>query len=172
MRRLILQWSAKGWYFDYNFTGSLTVTETILMSSYGLSVFGCVLVLEILTTVSMPLTTRPKTVCLLSSHDVGTTVMKNWLPLVLGPAFAMLMVYGRSCFNLGWNSSSNSSPHRDSPKRIKHVPILKIVKIFFLYMHKTWIKCGCLANVFDYLTLNQYCHKIYLTEKSPKVSNI
>jgi hypothetical protein len=33
-------------------------------------------------------------VCLSSNQGVGTVVMKNWLPLVLGPAFAMLKVYG------------------------------------------------------------------------------
>ena len=32
---------------------------------------------------------------------VGTTVIKNWEPLVLGPALAILTVYGRSCFRLG-----------------------------------------------------------------------
>lgn len=36
---------------------------------------------------------------------VGTTVMKNCEPLVLGPLLAMLSVYGRSCFSEGWNSS-------------------------------------------------------------------
>ena len=46
---------------------------------------------------------------------VGTTVMKNCDPLVLGPALAMLTVNARSCFKVGWNSSSNSPPHIDSP---------------------------------------------------------
>jgi hypothetical protein len=45
----------------------------------------------------------------------GITVMKNCDPLVLGPAFAMLSVYGLSCFNIGWNSSSNSCPHIEVP---------------------------------------------------------
>ena len=31
-------------------------------------------------TTSIPSTTRPKTVCLLSSHGQGTVVMKNWEP--------------------------------------------------------------------------------------------
>ena len=30
----------------------------------------------------------------MSSQGVGHTVMKNWDPFVLGPAFAMLTVYG------------------------------------------------------------------------------
>ena len=38
------------------------------MSSYGLSVFGCIFALLMFWTVSIPLTTRPNTVCLLSSH--------------------------------------------------------------------------------------------------------
>jgi hypothetical protein len=46
---------------------------------------------------SKPLMTRPKTVCLLSSHGVGTVVIKNCDPLLLGPAFAMETVNGRSC---------------------------------------------------------------------------
>ena len=46
---------------------------------------------------------------------VGAMVMKNWEPLVLGPALAMLTVKGRSCFSDGWNSSSNSPPQMDSP---------------------------------------------------------
>ena len=50
-----------------------------------------------------------------ASLTVATTVMKNWEPFVSGPALAMLSVYGRSCFKEGWNSSSNSSFHIDSP---------------------------------------------------------
>ena len=46
---------------------------------------------------------------------VGTTVMKNWEPLVFGPALAMLTVYGRSCLKFRLNSSSNSPPQIDSP---------------------------------------------------------
>ena len=46
---------------------------------------------------------------------MGTTVIKNCDPLVFGPALAILTVYGLSCFNVGWNSSSNSPPQIDSP---------------------------------------------------------
>ena len=46
----------------------LTVTFTILISSYGLSVLGLVLTFEIFRATSIPLTTLPKTVCLLSNH--------------------------------------------------------------------------------------------------------
>src|SRR5690606_6499183 len=41
------------------------------------------------STTSMPSVTLPNTVCLPSSQSVFTWVMKNWLPLVLGPALAM-----------------------------------------------------------------------------------
>lgn len=115
------------------------------MSSYGLSVFGFVLALQIFCTTSMPFVTRPKTVCLLSNHGylwekkaskfnliehqwkkkwlmrlsnkitVGKTEIKNWLPFVFGPAFAMESVYGRSWRNDGWNSSLKSPPQMDSP---------------------------------------------------------
>jgi hypothetical protein len=56
--------------------------------------------------------TKVQTATLLT---VGITVMKNWLPFVLAPAFAMLKVYGRSCLRFGWNSSSNSPPQMLSP---------------------------------------------------------
>lgn len=46
----------------------LRVMFMILMSSYGFSVFGCTFVSLIFWHTSMPLRTRPKTVCLLSSH--------------------------------------------------------------------------------------------------------
>ena len=31
----------------------------------------------------------PKMVCFPSSHGVGASVMKNWLPFVFGPLFAI-----------------------------------------------------------------------------------
>lgn len=49
-------------------------------SSYGLSVLGLVLTLLMFCTTSMPLTTLPNTVCLLSSQGAGITVMKNCDP--------------------------------------------------------------------------------------------
>lgn len=47
----------------------------MLTSSYGLSVLGLTFTLEILCTTSIPLVTRPNTVCLLSSQgcDGGQT---------------------------------------------------------------------------------------------------
>lgn len=42
--------------------------EIILISSYGLSVFGFVFALQMFCITSIPFTTRPNTVCLLSSH--------------------------------------------------------------------------------------------------------
>ena len=46
-----------------------------------------VLVFSIFLTTSMPSTTWPKTTCLPSRKGVGTVVMKNCEPLVLGPPF-------------------------------------------------------------------------------------
>ena len=44
----------------------------------------------IASTTSIPPVTRPKTVCLPSSHGADSvTTMKNWLPFVFGPAFAI-----------------------------------------------------------------------------------
>ena len=51
-----------------------------------------VFTLPIASTTSMPSTTLPKTGCLLSRKLLFTRLMKNWLPPVLGPALAMLMV--------------------------------------------------------------------------------
>lgn len=49
----------------------------MLMSSYGLSVFGLTLELEILWTASMPLVHLPNTVCLLSSQGCRETVTQK-----------------------------------------------------------------------------------------------
>lgn len=53
--------------------------------------------------------------CQTRQLTVGTTVTKNCEPLVPGPAFAILSVYGRSCLSVAWNSSSNSPPQILSP---------------------------------------------------------
>ncbi len=50
----------------------------------------------ILSTTSWPFVTWPKIVWWPLSHGVGTCVMKNWLPLVLGPLFAMAKTPGLS----------------------------------------------------------------------------
>src|ERR1043166_7828400 len=57
--------------------------------------------LEILFATSCPSTTSPKIVCRLSSHGVGATVIKNWLPLVFGPEFAIDNLPGLACCNDG-----------------------------------------------------------------------
>lgn len=46
----------------------------------------------------------PKTVCLPFNQEVITVVMKNWLPLVFGPALAMLNRPATSCFRLKFSS--------------------------------------------------------------------
>lgn len=43
-------------------------------------------------TMPIPWHTRPKMVCLPSSHWVGARVTKNWLPLVSGPALAIARI--------------------------------------------------------------------------------
>lgn len=50
----------------------------------------------------------PKTVCLPFSQEVMTVVMKNWLPLVFGPALAMLNRPATSCFRLKFSSYKSS----------------------------------------------------------------
>ena len=55
---------------------------------------------------SCPFSTFPKTVWRPSRWGVATWVMKNWEPLVPGPAFAMESTPGPSCLRSGENSSS------------------------------------------------------------------
>ena len=76
--------------------------------------FKYVSTFSIARTTSMPLFTSPKTTCLLSRCGAGPQVMKNWLPFVFGPAFAMLRSPALVC--LKWKaSSSNLPPYIDSP---------------------------------------------------------
>ena len=107
------------------------------MSSKGRSLL-LHLAASMVDTTSMPATTRPNTVCLLSNQGHGTVVMKNCdpattkgtrivnlgmacqtlprcIPFVFGPPFAILTVKGRSWRKLWWNSSSNSPPQMLSP---------------------------------------------------------
>lgn len=57
--------------------------------------------IQLIVRAAIPL---PKTVCLPFSHDVMTVVMKNWEPLVLGPALAMLSKPATSCFSAKFSS--------------------------------------------------------------------
>src|SRR4029079_16065036 len=60
---------------------------------------------EIASTTSIPLLTWPKTVCLPSSHGHASAVtMKNWLPFVFGPAFAIASAPRTT----GWSLNSSS----------------------------------------------------------------
>src|SRR5207244_13100587 len=71
------------------YSGSATETLSMTTSSCGLSRASRGSS-EILSTTSMPSVTRPKTVCFPSSHDAASVLtMKNWLPFVFGPAFAI-----------------------------------------------------------------------------------
>ena len=56
-----------------------------------------------------PSTTSPKTTCLPSSHEVTTVVMKNWDPLVLGPALADERSPGLVCLSLKLRKESQVS---------------------------------------------------------------
>ena len=69
-------------------------------------------------TTSIPFTTLPNTVCLLSNHGVATVVIKNWEPLVFGPALAIESVNGLSCLKLQYDQEScHYKPIRDIHKR-------------------------------------------------------
>ncbi|PON93901.1 LOW QUALITY PROTEIN: hypothetical protein TorRG33x02_102910 [Trema orientale] len=64
-------------------------------------------------TTSIPCTTLPNTTCFPSSHGASAVQMKNWDPLVPGPALAMDRTPGPVCF-LTKFSSGNLAP-MDSP---------------------------------------------------------
>ena len=63
--------------------------------------------MEIASATSCPSVTLPKIVCPPARCGVGATVMKNWLPLVFHPAFAIAKMPGESNDRLGNISSSN-----------------------------------------------------------------
>ena len=67
-----------------------------------------------LSRISRPYTTFPNTVCLPLSQGQGTNVMKNWEPLVLGPALAIDSSPGTSCFSLKFKSGK-VRPYMDLP---------------------------------------------------------
>ena len=58
------------------------------------------------STTSLPYDTFPKTTCLPSNHGQGTNVIKNWDPLVLGPALAIERRYGYVCLILKFSSGT------------------------------------------------------------------
>ena len=88
---------------------STTLAFNIFTSSIGRSSTP-VLTNPILCTTLKPLFTLPNMVCFPSKKGVGARVMKNWLPLVCGPLFAILRTPAPVCFNDGCISSSNFSP--------------------------------------------------------------
>src|SRR5581483_8865667 len=76
---------------------------------------------EIASTTSIPPVTWPKTVCFPSSHGHASAVtMKNWLPFVFGPAFAIASAPRAT----GWalNSSSNVYPGPPVPVPVGSPP--------------------------------------------------
>lgn len=83
----------------------LTVMLMMLMSSYGFSVLGLTLALEILWTTSMPLVHLPNTVCLLSSQgcrsesrghrseDVWIFISMHSTEIISGGTTSALLLY-------------------------------------------------------------------------------
>lgn len=96
-------------HYSSSASPSTTRVARILSSSTGLS-SAPVGTSPMRFTIAMPFLTRPKMVCLPSSHGVGASVMKNCDPLVLGPEFAMLSTPAPVCLRAGEISSSNFSP--------------------------------------------------------------
>lgn len=95
---------------------SIILAFNILTWSTGLS-SAPVLTSPIRCTTLSPLFTLPKIVCFPSSQGVGARVMKNWLPFVLGPLFAILKMPAPVCFKPSWISSANFSPYMELPPR-------------------------------------------------------
>lgn len=67
------------------------VTLRILISSIGRS-WLLVSTMPMRFRTPMPWQTRPNILCLPSSHCVGASVRKNWLPFVSGPALAIARI--------------------------------------------------------------------------------
>lgn len=81
---------------------------------------------SILTTPN-PFSTWPKITCLPSKCDVGTVVMKNWEPLVLGPALAMLRRPTLSCCvkkvtHVTHNETKQQTQNRQKKKETSREP--------------------------------------------------
>src|SRR5947199_9403593 len=77
---------------------------------------------EILLATSWPSTTSPKTVCRLSSQGVAATVMKNWLPLVFGPALAIERLPAFEWLSDGWHSEAIVYHDPPMPLPCGHAP--------------------------------------------------
>ena len=83
----------------------LAYSPTIFTANFGL-LLGPVDTFSIFLRVNMPSITFPNTTCFPSRCPVGAAVMKNWDPLVFGPAFAcnekgVKNVSEHSAWNLG-----------------------------------------------------------------------
>ena len=74
---------------------------------------------------SYPETSFPNTVCLPSNQGVLTVVMKNYDPLVLGPALAIDNNPGDECLILKF-SSGKVLPYIDSPPKNKYYSDLPV----------------------------------------------
>ena len=100
--------------------------------------------LEILSATSWPSTTSPKMVWRLSSHGVAATVMKNWLPLVLGPELAIDNLPAFECFKdriefigksvtgtaAAVSTRASALDHELRNDAVKAEPIIKIALLF------------------------------------------
>ena len=74
---------------------------------------------SILSTISKPAVTLPKTTCFRSNHGVSTVQIKNCEPLVPGPAFAMLKMPFPSCLSLKFSSCCEERRCKDSQRQSK-----------------------------------------------------
>src|SRR3990167_4904079 len=114
----VFVWLLMNWLlFDYwclVFGYSCIYALIIFCSEAGLSE-GPVWQFSIFSTTSYPSTTSPKIVWRIVSHGVAAVVIKNWLPLVFGPAFAIASRPLRSNTTSFETSSSNGLPQIDSP---------------------------------------------------------
>ena len=94
----------------------------IIISSKGLLLCGCTSTRPIASTISIPSTTSPKTVCLPFNQGVSLSVTKNWLPLVAGPLFAIDKIPFLSCTSAGTISSGNLYPGFPEPVPVGSPP--------------------------------------------------
>ena len=95
-----------GYTFEDEFNDHNVTRGALAMANAGPNTNGSQFFIVTAEATSWPEVTRPKTVCLPSSHGVASAVtMKNCEPFVFGPAFAIASAPRVTLWSL--NSSSN-----------------------------------------------------------------
>lgn len=107
---------------DAHFSRKRTTTGASSLVSVDSSIF----------TIPKPFNTCPKTTCFPSKCGVATVVMKNWEPLVFGPALAMLSRPTLSCCTERQDNRKCDDQNRRNEKTEHYCSIHKKLFAFLL----------------------------------------